>query len=85
MFRESGAGLRLVERFTRVDAVTIDYAFTAHDPTSWTRPWTVAYPLVKTDGPIYEYACHEGNYGLEGILRGARPKEKAAAGTAKKP
>lgn len=85
VFRGSSAGLRLVERFTRVDAHTIDYAFTAHDPATWTRPWTVAYPLVKTEGAIYEYACHEGNYGLEGIIRGARAQEKAAAGTAAKP
>jgi hypothetical protein len=77
-FRGSGANLHLVERFTRVDGGTIDYQFTASDPTTWARPWTVAFPLTKSDGPIYEYACHEGNYGLAGILRGARSEERAA-------
>jgi hypothetical protein len=76
-FRGSGANLRLVERFTRVDANTVDYRFTVEDSTTWPRPWTVAFPLVKTDGPLYEYACHEGNYGLVGILRGARAEEAA--------
>jgi hypothetical protein len=83
-FRGSGANLHLVERFTRVDADTIDYRFTVDDPTTWTRPWTVAYPIVKTEGPIYEFACHEGNYGLMDILSGARWEEKAAAEQIKK-
>jgi hypothetical protein len=77
-FRGSGEHLHLVERFTRLDADTIDYRFTVEDPTTWTRPWTVAYPIVKTDGPIYEFACHEGNYGLRDILTGARYEEKLA-------
>src|SRR3954454_21191901 len=75
-FRGSGEHLHLVERFTRVDAHTIDYRFTVEDPTTWSRPWTVAYPIVETDGPIYEFACHEGNYGLRDILSGARYEEK---------
>jgi hypothetical protein len=83
-FRGSGANLHLVERFTRVDADTIEYRFTVDDPTTWTRPWTVAYPMVKTQGPIYEYACHEGNYGLVGILAGARAEERVAEETARK-
>jgi len=83
-FRGSGANLHLVERFTRIDADTLEYRFTADDPTTWTRPWTVAYPMVKTDGPIYEYACHEGNYGLKDILSGARSEEKAAEDATKK-
>ncbi len=83
-FRGSGANLHLVERFTRIDADTLEYRFTVDDPTTWTRPWTVAYPMVKTDGPIYEYACHEGNYGLKDILSGARSEEKAAEDTTKK-
>ena len=83
-FRGSGAGLHLVERFTRVDADTIDYRFTVEDPTTWTRSWTVAYPIVKTDGPIYEFACHEGNYGLRDILTGARYEERAAEEAARK-
>jgi hypothetical protein len=83
-FRGSGANLHLVERFTRVDADTLEYRFTVDDPTTWTRPWTVAYPMVKTEGPIYEYACHEGNYGLQGILAGARAEERLAEEAAKK-
>jgi hypothetical protein len=77
-FRGSGANLHLVERFTRLDADTMEYRFTLDDPTTWTRPWTVAYPIVKTEGPIYEFACHEGNYGLRDILTGARYEEKVA-------
>jgi len=83
-FRGSGANLHLIERFTRVDADTIEYRFTLDDPTTWTRPWTVAYPIVKTDGPIYEFACHEGNYGLRDILTGARYEERAAEEAARK-
>jgi len=83
-FRGSGANLHLTERFTRVDADTIDYRFTVEDPTTWTRPWTVAYPIIRTDGPIYEFACHEGNYGLRDILTGARYEERAAAEAARK-
>ena len=83
-FRGSGANLHVVERFTRVDADTLEYRFTVDDPTTWTKPWTVAYPMVKTEGPIYEYACHEGNYGLVGILAGARAEERAAEEAARK-
>ena len=83
-FRGAGQNLHLVERLTRVDADTIEYRFTLEDPTTWTRPWTVAYPMVKTEGPIYEYACHEGNYGLRDILSGARWEEKHTEETAKK-
>jgi hypothetical protein len=77
-FRGSGANLHVIERFTRVDADTLEYRFTVDDPTTWTRSWTVAFPMVKTPGPMYEYACHEANYGLVGILAGARAEEKAA-------
>jgi hypothetical protein len=80
-FRGAGANLHLVERITRLDADTIEYRFTVEDPTTWTRPWTAAYPMIRTDGPIYEFACHEGNYGLRDILSGARWEEKAAAAT----
>jgi hypothetical protein len=83
-FRGSGANLHLVERFTRLDADTLEYRFTVDDPTTWSSPWTVAYPMVKTEGPIYEYACHEGNYGLANILSGARWLEKQAAEAARK-
>jgi hypothetical protein len=77
-FRGSGANLRLIERFTRIDADTIDYTFTVEDPTTWTRPWTATFPMVKSDGPMYEYACHEANYGLKHILSNARSEEKTA-------
>ena len=76
-FRGSGAQLHLIERFTRVDADTIEYRFTAEDPSSWTRPFTAMFPLKKSAGPIYEYACHEGNErSMVGMLRGARAQEK---------
>jgi hypothetical protein len=77
--RGSGANLHIVERFTRVDADTIDYQYTVDDPATYTRPWTVSLPMTKTEGPIYEYACHEGNYGMANLLSGHRAEEKAAA------
>jgi hypothetical protein len=80
-FRGSTADLHVIERFTRVDASTILYKFTIDDPKTFTKPWTGEYPFVAA-GPqdhIYEYACHEANYALEGILRGARAEEKEAA------
>ena len=80
----STADTHLVERFTRVDPDTIRYEFTVKDPTSYTRPWSVMMPLQRTDGLLYEYACHEGNYGLHGIMAGARAKDKADAEGAKK-
>jgi hypothetical protein len=76
-FRGSGPHLRLVERLTRTSEATIDYRVTLHDPDTWPTPWTLAFPLTKTDAQMYEYACHEGNYGLENILRGARATEGA--------
>ncbi len=81
-FRGSTADTQLVERLWRVDADTVLYEFTVEDPNSFTRPWTALFPLRRTDGPLFEYACHEGNYGLEGILAGARNKNtQAAAGS----
>ena len=88
-FRGSSARLHLVERFTRVSADTLRYEFTVDDLSAWTRPWTAAWPLttlrsalsVQHDAPVarlFEYACHEGNYGLTGQLAGARAEEKAA-------
>jgi hypothetical protein len=71
---------KLVERFRRVDADTIDYEFTVTDPNTYTRPWSAKFPLWRTDDPLYEYACHEGNYAMEGILKGARLLEKEKAG-----
>jgi hypothetical protein len=76
-FRGSRDNLHVVERFTRVDQDTIRYQFTVDDPTTWARPWSAELPLVKDKGPIYEYACHEANYGMANNLRGARAKEKA--------
>jgi len=74
-FRGSSSTMHLVERLTRVDADTLLYEFTVEDPTTWTKPWTAAIPMKKVDTPIYEYACHEGNYALPNILRGARLQE----------
>jgi hypothetical protein len=71
-FAGSRANVRLVERLTRVDANTLMYRFTAEDPTTWTESWTAEVPMRKLDAPLYEYACHEGNRGLENILKGAR-------------
>jgi hypothetical protein len=75
--RGSGERLRLVERFTRADAGTLLYEFTIDDPASFTKPWTAVLPMAKTDDRIYEYACHEGNYAMTGMLRGARRAEQA--------
>ena len=79
----SGAGasenMHLVERFTRVDDDTLEYTFTVTDPETWSRPWTSSQPMVRTDSPLYEYACHEGNYSMEGILGGTRAEEAKAA------
>ena len=81
-WRASRPSLRLVERFTRVSEDTIDYEFTMSDPGMFTRPWTALVPMTTdqasrgvTSGPLYEYACHEGNYGLLNIMRGARVEE----------
>jgi len=80
----SSANTHLIERFTRIDANTLLYEFTVDDPTMWTRPWTAVIPMSKSEDPIYEYACHEGNYGMTGILAGARAEEKAAEEASKK-
>jgi hypothetical protein len=70
------ATFKIVERFTRVDAGTIDYTFTVADPNTWTRPWTATIPWNKTDEQMYEYQCHESNYDLVHLLTGARIREK---------
>ena len=69
--------LHVVERFTRVDADTIDYEFTVTDPNTWTQPWSGSLPLSRAGGPMFEYACHEGNYGLTNMLAGSRVQERA--------
>ncbi len=77
VFRSASAKLHLVERFSRVNADTLLYEFTIDDPATWTRPWTAQIPMTKSREPIFEYACHEGNYSLPNILAGARDQEKA--------
>jgi hypothetical protein len=83
-FRGSRENLHVVERFTRLDEDTIRYEFTVDDPTTWTKAWSAEMPLARDKGPIYEYACHEGNYGLPNNLSGARATEKAAEEAGKK-
>ena len=70
--------MRLVERFTRAGPDTLLYEFTINDPGTFERPWTAQIPMSRLQGLVYEYACHEGNYGMEGILAGARAQEKAS-------
>jgi len=77
--RGSSPNLRLTERFTRADANTLLYEFTVDDPTTWTRPWTARVPMQRTDDQIFEYACHEANYGMTNLLQGARFIEKASS------
>ena len=71
--------LHVVERFTRLGPDTLGYEFTVTDPNTWTRPWSGSLPMSRLDGQMYEYACHEGNYGLTNILAGSRAEELAAA------
>ena len=78
-FQGSGEKLHLVERFTRVADDTLIYQFTAEDPTTWSKAWTAEIPWTKTQGPVYEWACHEGNLMISNILRGARVAEQDAA------
>ena len=75
-FRGAGENLHLTERFTRADAGALLYEFTVDDPATFTKPWTAQLPMTKTGDRIFEYACHEGNYALPGILRGARFEER---------
>ena len=78
-WRGATPDMRLVERFTRVDAETLLYEFTVTDPKTWTAPWTAAVPLLLNPEPMFEYACHEGNYSMGVMLAGTREEEKAAA------
>ena len=78
-FRGSTENLHVVERFTRTDANNLLYRFTVEDPSTWTRPWTGEYTWPATNAHIYEYACHEANYALGDILRGARERDKESA------
>lgn len=74
-FQRAGANLHLIERFTRIAPDMLQYEFTVEDATTWERPWTVAFPMIRGDQPVYEFACHEGNYGLLNILGAARALE----------
>ena len=79
-WRGSTEGMRLVERFTRVDADTLEYEFTVTDPETWDAPWTVNLPMRRNEFQMFEYACHEGNYSMEAMLGGARADERAEGG-----
>ena len=78
-WRGTTRNMTLVERLTRVDADTLAYEYTVDDPATWTRPWTASIPMRRSDQPMYEYACHEGNYSMPGILGGHRADEAAAS------
>ena len=77
-FRGSAENFHLVERFTRVAPDTLDWELTFTDPTHWTRPWTMLIALKKSDDPVFEFACHEGNHAMTGILGGHRAEEMEA-------
>ena len=76
----SSENMTLVERFTRINEDTLEYTFTVTDPDTWASDWTASMPMTRTDIPLFEYACHEGNYSMEGILSGHRADERKAAG-----
>jgi hypothetical protein len=82
-FRGASENMKLTERLRRMDADTLIYQFTVDDPSTWERPWTVEIPVTKSQGQLFEYACHEGNYGMMGALAGARAEEKTAEQTRK--
>ncbi|MBC7983413.1 MAG: hypothetical protein H7Y02_06105 [Candidatus Obscuribacterales bacterium] len=85
VFRGAGTGatMQLTERFTRVGRDRVDYQFTINDPNTFTKPFTALVPMIRADGELFEYACHEGNYGLSNVLSGAREEEREAAGKKK--
>ena len=80
-FGGSSANLHLVERISRIDADTLRYEFTVSDPNTWAAPWTARVDMTRTDEPLYEYACHEGNYSMASSLSGARALEAAEGGS----
>ena len=82
-YRGATTSLRVTERYTRVGTDKIDFKVTFEDATQWTQPWTAAYSMRTGEGELYEYACHEGNYGLRNILENARDEERKAAGAAR--
>ena len=75
----SGEDMMLIERFTRTGPQTLEYEVEVHDPQMYTRSWTVAYPFSLSPDVMYEYACHEGNLGMEGILAGGRADDAREA------
>jgi hypothetical protein len=77
-WRGSSPNLKVTERLTMTSATAIRYQFTVEDASTWTRPWSGEYEMTRIDGPLFEYACHEGNYQLPSILKGARRAEAAA-------
>jgi hypothetical protein len=79
-----GENAHVTERFTRISADTLQYEVTVNDPATWTKPWTAMVPMRRSQDKVFEFACHEGNAGLHGILAGARAQEKAAEEAAKK-
>ncbi len=82
-FRGASTKMHLVERFTRLDKDTLRYEFTVDDPATWAAKWSASIPMTRTDELIYEYACHESNYGLEGVLKGARFEDQQKLKTQK--
>jgi hypothetical protein len=79
LYRGASENIRLIEKFSRNADGTLTYEFTVNDPSTWTAPWTARVPLDPLADRIYEYACHEANYGLEGVMKGARAQEAEAA------
>jgi len=77
-FRGAGPNMRLTERFSRADQDTLLYQFTVDDPQSFEKPWSAEIPMKRAEGPIFEYACHEGNYSLVNTLSSARTEEKTS-------
>jgi hypothetical protein len=75
-FRGASANMHLIERFSREDGNTLRYEFTVDDPATWTKKWTASIPMVRTNERMFEYSCHEANYALEGVLKGARFQEQ---------
>jgi hypothetical protein len=79
-FRGASENQRVIERFTPVDRDTVRYQFTVEDPSTWTAPWSGEYPMKRSEDKLYEYACHEGNYGIRNILSAQRATEGQQAG-----
>ncbi len=78
-WRGSSKNMKVTERITRIDDSTVEYGFTVDDADTWSAPWSGVYPLAAIEGPLYEYACHEGNYGIANILSGQRAEEARQA------